>query len=188
MRSVVVYCGSSSGKNSIYQTQTVELAKSLVSHDIELIYGAGNVGLMGVLANQVLALNGRVTGVIPRFLKEKEVCHLGLSELIVTETMSERKGIMNNKADGIIALPGGFGTLEELSEMLTAAQLGLHFKPIGLLNVNGYYDRLIDFVDNMIAEGFLKHLNRAILIQSKSADELLEKMFDFTPAIEDKWL
>jgi len=187
MKSIVVFCGSSSGTNPIYTTVTKDLGALLVERDITLIYGAGNVGLMGVVADTVLDKGGKVIGMIPKFLEEKEVAHYGITELIVTDTMHQRKQKMADVAEGIIALPGGIGTLDELFEIFTWQQLGLHANPIGLLNINGFYDHLIRHIEHMTQEGFLKPYHRdRILIDSDPAT-LLDKMSKQKIEYVDKW-
>jgi uncharacterized protein (TIGR00730 family) len=160
----------------------------MANSDIKLIYGAGNIGLMGVIADTVLDANGYVVGVIPDFLKAKEVCHTELQELLVTTTMHQRKEIMANRADAFIAMPGGFGTLDELAEILTWAQLGLHSKPIGILNVNGYFDSLIKFFDDSVAAGYVTKMNRAMVLADDTVEGLIEKMEAYEAPDVTKWL
>ncbi len=150
MKRVTVFCGALEGHKTIYKEQAQALGQALVRKHIELIYGGGQIGLMGILADSVLQNGGKVIGVIPQYLKTKELAHSNLSELIVVQTMHERKAKMNELTDGVIALPGGFGTLDELFEMLTWAQLGLHKKPVGILNVDNFYDKLIDFIESLV--------------------------------------
>jgi uncharacterized protein (TIGR00730 family) len=156
MKSIAVYCGASFGADPVYADAARALAQVLVEHNIGLVYGGGNVGLMGVIADEVLRLGGDATGVIPRALVEREVGHAGLTRLFVVKDMHERKAMMAELADGFIAMPGGMGTLEELFEMLTWSQLGIHAKPVALLNVNGFYDGLASFVRHQQAEGFVR--------------------------------
>lgn len=188
MKSIAVYCGSSKGTNPIYQEVAEELGKALASQNITLIYGAGSVGLMGILANKVLENGGKATGVIPQFLVDMEVAHKNLTELIVVPTMHERKQIMADRADGVIVLPGGFGTLDELFEMLTWGQLGLHKKPIGLLNINGYFDYLFKQMEVMVSQGFLKERNKELVIVADKVSILLEKVKSIKPSFEPKWI
>ncbi|MEM6343004.1 MAG: TIGR00730 family Rossman fold protein [Bacteroidota bacterium] len=188
MKSICVFCGSNTGSNPVFTEAAVQLGQSLAARNIRLVYGAGNVGLMGVIADACLAAGGKVLGVIPGFLKAKEVCHTGLSELIVTETMHERKQIMADHSDGFIAMPGGFGTLDELCEILTWAQLGLHANPIGLLNVAAYFDHLIQMFDHMVGERFLAQANRELVLADVQPEALLQKMIDFDPPEVEKWL
>ena len=188
MNRIAVFCGSSYGTDPHFELQATELGHKLAEANIELVYGGANVGLMGAVANGVLEKSGRAIGVLPHFLKTKEIEHRGLSKLILVDSMHERKAKMNELCDGIIALPGGFGTLEELFEMLTWAQLGLHSKPIGLLNINGYYDELISFLNNMVHKGFLKEVNNDMVLVSKEIDELLSKMKNYEPPKVGKWI
>ncbi len=186
MKSIVVFCGSGEGYNECYREAAEELGGILADRGIRIIYGGARIGLMGALADRALAAGGQVIGVIPSFLKTKEVAHEGLTELITVETMHERKLKMHELSDGIITMPGGWGTMEELFEMLTWGQLGLHSKPIGLLNVNGYYGALKALSDNMVAEGFLNEFVNESLLISDSPIELLEKMDTYTPMPAEK--
>ena len=181
MKSIVVFCGSGEGYNEVYREAAEQMGITLAARHIRIIYGGAKVGLMGALADAALDQGGRVIGVIPEFLKTEEVAHEGLTELITVATMHERKLKMHELSDGIIAMPGGWGTMEELFEMLTWGQLGLHSKPVGLLNVNGYYDALKALCDNMVQEGFLNEYVNAMLLVSDSVDELLEKMAAYEP-------
>ncbi len=156
MKFLCVYCGSSDGTSPIYASTARQLAKDMVSDNISLVYGGGNVGLMGIIADEVLRLGGEVTGVIPKALLDKECGHLGLTRLHIVKDMHERKAMMAQLSDGFIAMPGGIGTLEELFETLTWSQLGFHDKPVGLLNVDGFYDGLIKFIAHLVTQGFLK--------------------------------
>ena len=156
MKTLAVYCGASHGVDPLYTDAARGLAAALVEHNIGLVYGGGKVGLMGVIADEVLRLGGEATGVIPKALVEREVGHAGLTRLFVVKDMHERKAMMAELSQGFIAMPGGMGTLEELFEMLTWAQLGIHAKPIGLLNANGFWDGLVDFVRHQCAEGFVR--------------------------------
>src|SRR5690606_31338677 len=168
MKSICVYCASSMGNDPVYGQTAFELGGILAEYEIELIYGGAQVGLMGKVADGAISKNGKVTGIIPDFLKTKEIEHNGLSELILVQTMHERKALMQEKSDAFIALPGGFGTMEELFEILTWGQLDLHRKPIGILNVNGYYDALIALVESMISAGLLKDEYKKMLLISDS--------------------
>ena len=183
-----VFCGSSKGHNEIYAAKAVELGSLLAGNNIELVYGGGNVGLMGVIADQVLLEGGKVTGVIPHFLFEWEVGHEGLTKLIKVDSMHERKLLMSEMADAFIAMPGGFGTLEELGEILTWIQLSIIKRPVAVLNVNGFYDSLLNQMDHMVKEGFLKPENRNMLLSSDSPSELLEMLHNFTPSSAEKWI
>jgi len=188
MKRVTVFCGSSSGTDEIYKSQATLLGQTLAKQNIELVYGGANVGLMGSVADGVLSNGGKVIGVLPNFLKSKEIAHQHLTELILVETMHERKTKMNELCDGVIALPGGFGTLEEFFEMLTWAQLGLHKKPIAILNIGGFYDSLTILVQTMVDKGFLKEVNQQMLLVSDSIDELLEKMENYVAPTVGKWI
>ncbi len=176
MKSIVVYCASSIGTNPIYQELAKELGKKLSNSHIRLIYGGGNRGLMGVIASEVMKNGGEVVGIIPNFLAALEVAHQNLSEIHFVETMHERKAMMVAKSDAAIALPGGYGTLDELFELLAWRQLKIFHGPIGVLNVNGFYDHLLAHCDRMVVDGFLLPENRALIIVAETIDELLEKM------------
>jgi uncharacterized protein (TIGR00730 family) len=188
MKRIAVFCGSSTGYNGIYRNQAEKLGKTLAAKKIQVIYGGGKVGLMGVLANAALEAGGTVTGVIPGFMKPWEVAHDSLTELIHVETMHERKALIHRMSDGAIALPGGFGTLEELFEMLTWGQLGLHHKPVGLLNINGYYSGIVETVEHMVREGFLKEVNRDMILISGDIEALLRIMNDYHAPAVQKWI
>lgn len=188
MKQICVFCGSSPGVDPRYREAAEQLGRTLAGRGLGLVYGGGSVGLMGVIANAVLAAGGRVTGVIPEALATKELMHLGLTELHVVANMHARKALMAKLADGFIAMPGGFGTLEELFEVVTWAQLGLHHKPIGLLNVAGFYEGLMRFVDHTIDEGFVQLLFRGLLLMDEEPEALLTKLGDARPPIARKWL
>ncbi|WP_281227229.1 TIGR00730 family Rossman fold protein [Flavobacterium aquiphilum] len=188
MKRITVFCGSSSGTEENYTIQAALLGKTLAEKNIELVYGGANVGLMGAVADGVLNNGGKAIGVLPNFLRSKEIAHKQLTELILVDTMHERKTKMNDLCDGVIALPGGFGTMDELFEMLTWAQLGLHKKPIALLNVDGYFDALITFTETMVNKGLLKEVNQEMLLVSDSIDELLDKMENYVPPTVGKWI
>ena len=181
MDKVCVYCGSSSGSNTAYAESAKQLAQALLKRDIGLVYGGASIGLMGELADAMLAGGGTVVGVIPKALAKKEVAHGGLSELTIVDSMHERKATMAKAADGFIALPGGLGTLEELFEMLTWAQLGIHSKPCAILNSAGYYNQLIDFLDRAVEENFIKPVYRNMLVIDHDAVNLLDKMLAYEP-------
>ncbi|MFC7358574.1 TIGR00730 family Rossman fold protein [Jejudonia soesokkakensis] len=185
---ICVFCGSSSGNDPQIEADAFKLATLFAERDITLVYGAAKIGVMGTLAKTVLDANGSVIGIIPQFLKKKEVVHLGLTELITTQNMHERKLQMQEISDGFIALPGGFGTLEELFEIITWLQLGLHSKPIGLLNSNGFYDDLIAMLETMVKKGFVSMNNYELLLVDTSVENLLQKMEDFKPPQLPKWL
>jgi len=188
IRSIVVFCGSSSGTNEIYLNTAAELGKVMAERKIELVYGGAKVGLMGAIADAVLAGGGTVRGVIPDFLRTREVAHESITELLEVTSMHERKLRMHELSEAIIALPGGWGTLEELFEMMTWAQLGLHPKPIGILNVAGYYDPLIAQIGRMTDEGFLKEVYRDMVIISADIHELLTLMNDYKAPEVPKWI
>ncbi|AKK73312.1 LOG family protein YvdD [Chryseobacterium gallinarum] len=188
MKSITVFCGSSFGSDDIYREQAFLLGKTLAQQNIQLVYGGADVGLMGTIADGALNEGGKVVGVLPYFLQSKEIAHKNLTELILVETMHERKTKMNELCDGVIVLPGGYGTLEEFFEMITWAQLGLHKKPIGILNIDGFYDDLIRLVRHMVDKGFLKQVNRDMLLVSDTIDELLEKMKNYQPPSVGKWI
>ncbi len=176
MKRVAVYCGSRAGRDPDYKRAAVSLGEEIVSRGMELVYGGGSVGLMGVVADTVISLGGRVTGVIPGFLNVREVGHSGLDELIEVKTMHERKLKMIDLAEGFVALPGGFGTMEELFEVLAWSQLDLHPHACGLLNVRGYYDGLLVMLDRMVEDGFLNPQTRALLLAEASPVALLDAM------------
>jgi uncharacterized protein (TIGR00730 family) len=182
-KNICVFCGSSSGVHASHALAAQAVAKLLCRRGVGLVYGGGRVGLMGVLADACLAEGGRVTGVIPQALVDKEVAHLGLTELRVVGSMHERKAAMAELSDAFVALPGGYGTWEELFEMLTWTQLGIQRKPCGLLNVNGYYDPLLKFADQAVSEGFLREANRRLLLSDDDPERLLDRLwrFDFRP-------
>lgn len=187
MRRVCVYCASSIGTRSDYGDAAGELAAELVARNIELVYGGSSVGVMGVLANAMLEHGGTVHGVIPELLIEKEVSHDGLTQLHVVQSMHQRKSLMESLSDAFIALPGGFGTLEELVEILTWGQLHLHRKPVGILNIAGYYDGLLAFLDHAVAEGLLTGDSRAMLQSADRPAALLDMFGSYRPPASDKW-
>ena len=188
IKSITVFCGSSMGLQPIFKTVANALGQHLATNGIQLVYGGAKVGLMGELANGAIQSGGKVIGVLPQFLSSVEIAHKGLSELILVDSMHERKAKMAALSDGFIALPGGFGTLEELFEILTWGQLGLHKKPIGILNVGGFYDALMTLLDTMVANGLLKKANRNMLLVADSVDVLLSQMATYQAPTEDKWL
>lgn len=188
-KKILVYCGSSKGHNTIYEQEAKRLVHALKRYDCELIFGAGSVGIMGVLADEYLKIGGHCVGVIPSFMEPWEVKHTGIQECFVTESMHARKQFMANRADGVIALPGGFGTLDELFEMLTWKQLDLHQMPISILNTNGYYDHLLAQMQHMVAEGFLKIPNLEALQVEQDPDVLIDWMMAYEPEkMEKKWI
>ncbi|MBI5772962.1 MAG: TIGR00730 family Rossman fold protein [Verrucomicrobia bacterium] len=188
VKSLCVFCGSSSGADSAFTTAARALGETLARQGLTLVYGGGNVGLMGVIADAALAHGGKVIGVIPRSLVERELAHRRLTELHVVVSMHERKALMADRADGFIALPGGFGTLDEFCEILTWAQLGLHTKPCGVLNVNGFFDSFLAQVDRAVADRFIRPEHRALLLVGQNPDALLERMRKFQPPKVHKWI
>ncbi len=188
MKSITVFCGSSFGSEDIYRAKAAMLGQTLAQHQIQLVYGGANVGLMGAVADGALNAGGKVIGVLPHFLQTKEIAHKQLTDLILVESMHKRKTRMNELCDGVIVLPGGYGTLEEFFEMITWAQLGLHKKPIGILNIDGFYDDLIRMVETMVAKGFLKQINHDMLLISDSIDGLLEMMQNYQAPTVGKWI
>lgn len=188
MKSIAVFCGSSSGTDSEILETSYLLGETLAKRNITLVYGASQLGIMGEVARGVLDANGQVLGIIPHFLKTKEIVHPSLSELIVTQNMHDRKVQMYDKSDGFIMLPGGFGTVDEFFEITTWGQLGLHTKPIGILNINGYFDHLLAYCNTMVTRGFLKqdHLNAVVV--DATIDGLLEKMKHYKPLPAPQWL
>ena len=188
MHSIVVFCGSSEGNDPDILSSAYALVQTLAEQKITLVYGAAKIGVMGKVAQGALDYKGKVIGIIPDFLKLKEVYHTGLTELIVTENMHERKLKMHELSDGIITLPGGYGTLEELFEMITWAQLGLHQKPIGILNTNGFYDDLLKMIRKMVDQGFLKVENYEMLLVDDSVDGLIKQMENYKPLAMPKWI
>ncbi|HEX8363038.1 MAG TPA: TIGR00730 family Rossman fold protein [Longimicrobium sp.] len=188
MKRVCVFCGSSAGSRPVYAEAARATGRLLAERGIGLVYGGGNVGLMGEVADAVLAAGGEVTGVIPRQLMEREVGHRGLTELHVVGTMHERKALMADLADGFIALPGGFGTLDELCEVLTWSQLGIHAKPCGVLDVDGYFRALLALFDHAVAEGFVRPAHRALVLEATTPEVLLERMAAFRAPSTEKWI
>ena len=176
LKKIVVFCGSSLGFSPIYKKAAVTLGNYFVENKISLVYGGGKIGMMGLLADTILGQNGEVIGVIPKLLEKEEVVHAGVEEMIVCKKMSERKVIMSKLVDGYITLPGGFGTLDELFEALTLGQLHIEQKPIGLLNVNGFFDAVLLQLDKMVEEGYLKPAGRNLLLVANSVKELMQKM------------
>ncbi len=193
MQSICVFCGSNPGRDPAYRAAAEQLGRTLAALGIRLIYGAGNIGLMGAVADACLAAGGEVIGVIPEALMGKEVEgrhveHRTLTRLEVVDSMHTRKARMAELSDGFIALPGGFGTFEEFCEILTWGQLGFHVKPMGLLNVQGFYDPLLAMFDRAVSDGFLRPQNRAMALASTDIDDLLARMADYQPEPVSKWL
>ena len=187
LRAVCVYCGSNFNGDPQLRKAIKQLADILVREEIRLVYGGGSVGVMGVLANDILEAGGLVTGVIPQFLMDKEVGHKGVTEMILTENMHQRKQKMADLSDGFVILPGGFGTLEEFFEVLTWLQLGLHHKPIGVLNVGGFYDPLFAQMEMMVQSKFLKPANRDLVFNETNAETLIDKMDNFSALPDEVW-
>lgn len=187
MKSISVFCGANFNGDPVLKQAVEELAEVFVARNIALVFGGGRVGVMGLLAEAVLQRGGKAIGVIPQFLMDKEVGHTGLTELHIVENMHQRKQMMNDLCEGIIMLPGGFGTLEEFFEVLTWLQLGLHHNPVGVLNVNGFYDHLLIQMDVMVEQKFLKPLNRELVITSGNAIELVDLMSKFNPQPDEVW-
>lgn len=188
MKNIAVFCGSSEGNDQHVIEQSYQLGKTFAQKDITLVYGAAKIGIMGKVAQGVLDNNGSVIGVIPYFLETKEIVHDHLSELIVTDNMHDRKVIMYDRSDGFIIIPGGFGTMDEFFEITTWGQLGLHTKPIGILNSNGYYEALIAQCKTMVKKGFLKQENLDAVVIDETIEGLLDKMKNYVPLPAPKWL
>lgn len=185
---ICIFSGSSNGISPEYRIAAAGLGRLLARNSVELVYGGAAVGLMGTTADAALAEGGRVTGVIPQALVDKEVAHPGLTDLRIVESMHERKSLMANLSDGFIALPGGIGTFEELFEIWTWAQLGSHSKPCALLNVLGFYDRLLEFLDQITEQGFLKTAHREMLLVDEDPKSLLRAMAQYRAPVENKWI
>jgi len=188
MNRICVFTGSSPGVHSECADAAEKLGIELVAREYELVYGGANVGLMGIIADAVLTRGGKVTGVIPADLVAREIAHEGLSELRVVSSMHERKLVMSELSSAIIALPGGLGTLEELFEMLTWAQLGMHKKPCGLLNIRGYFDQLLGFLDHAQSQRFIAPEHRSMLLSHSEATTLLDQIENYSPPSVEKWL
>jgi len=188
MRSICVFCGSSTGKNEVYKSAAKDLGKFLAEKNITLVYGGGNIGLMGAIANSVLEKNGKVIGVIPQSLQDKELAHEGVTKMYVVKSMHERKALMAQISDAFIAMPGGFGTLDELFESLTWNQLEIMNKPIAVYNINGYFDHLIALLKQGVTENFLRKEHLKNIIVASEPDKILQKLKRFKPAIADKWI
>lgn len=187
-RRICVFCGSNLGINPSHRRAAEALGRLLANRGIELVYGAGNIGLMGVMADAALAVGGRVIGVIPESLMAREVGHTGISDLRIVKSMHERKALMADLSDGFIALPGGFGTCEEFCEVVTWSQLGLHAKPCGVLNIVGYYDPLLQLFDHAVAEGFLRKEDRRLVLEDRDPERLLDAMAEFRAPSLGKWI
>lgn len=188
MKRVVVFCGSSKGVEPKYAEEAYLLGKALADKNIGLVYGGAKIGIMGAVAKGVLDTGGEAVGVIPEFLMKKEVFHPDLTELIITQDMHERKMKMHELSDGILMLPGGYGTLEEFFEMLTWGQLGLHRYPIGILNTNGFYDGLMTMMAHMVNQGFVKQINYDMLLVEETVEGVLKKMKAYQPIPVPQWI
>ncbi|MBM9548641.1 TIGR00730 family Rossman fold protein [Leptospira sp. 201903074] len=188
IKNIAIYCGSSSGFDPFYLSAAFELGEYLGTHQIGLVYGGASVGLMGAVANGCLSKNGSVTGVLPKFLKKKEIEHSGLGELILVESMHERKLKMFDLSDAFIILPGGLGTMEEFFEVITWSQLGLHHKPIIILNWQGFYNPLLKLIQTMVESGFLKKENATLVQVLETSKDLLQTIQNYSPSNTEKWL
>jgi len=177
MKRVAIYCGSSSGTEGIFYSSCKELAKELIKKDIGVVYGGTSIGLMGIIADEMIKGGAEVIGVIPQMLVDREISHRGLKDLRVVNSMHERKALMAELADAFIALPGGIGTLEELLEVLTWTKLGIHKKPCGILNINGFYDLLNDLLQNLVSYGFLKEEHKKLLVFEEDPKKLIEGLY-----------
>ena len=187
MKSICVFCGANFNNDPVLKEAIELLAEVMVNKNITLVFGGGKVGVMGIIADAVLKRGGKAIGIIPQFLMDKEVGHTGLTELHIVDNMHQRKQMMNDLCDGVIMLPGGFGTLEEFFEVLTWLQLGLHQHPVGVLNVNGFYDLLLQQMDVMVEQGFLKPANRKLVITSTNAIELIDLMQNAQISPDEVW-
>jgi hypothetical protein len=188
LRRVCVFCGSSPGGREVYADAARTMGRTLAGQDIGLVYGGGSVGLMGVLADAALEAGGEVIGVIPEHMKSREIAHYGLSDLRIVGSMHERKALMYELSDGFVAMPGGLGTMEELFEILTWCQLGLQVKPSGLLDVDGYFSHLVEFLDQVTAEGFIKEVHRRLVVVEEQPERLLDEMRAFEAPPLPRWL
>jgi uncharacterized protein (TIGR00730 family) len=188
LRSLCVFCGSSTGNDPAFRQAAHALGDALVHQQITLVYGGGKIGLMGVIADRVMQGGGRVIGVIPQQLQEKELAHHGITDLHIVDSMHQRKARMAELAAGFVAMPGGYGTIEEFAEVLTWSQLGLHTKPMGLLNVSGYFDHFLRFLDHAVDVRLLPPEHRRLVLESDRADHLLEHMHDWQAPSLPKWI
>lgn len=188
LSSVCVYCASSTGTNDTIVAATEELGGLLAERGIRLVYGGGAVGLMGIIADTVLEAGGEVTGIIPLSLFPKEVAHQGCTELITVDSMHERKRLMFDRSDAFVALPGGFGTLEEVAEVTTWGQIGMHNKPVGVLNIDGYWDGLLTYLDRAVNDQLLKEQNNQLLLRATTPVEMLDALENYSGSAEPKWL
>jgi len=188
MKRIAVYCGSSKGDEELFSSKAKHLAQVLYQNNLGLVYGGGNVGLMGVIADEMLRLGGEVIGVIPKKLVEYEVAHTGITQQIVVNDMHERKMKIFELCDACIAMPGGVGTMEEIFEAFTWTQLGFHRKPVGVLNVNGFYDLLNGLLNNMVEHKFLKQEHKEVLLFDADCDKLVERLLNYQFPYKDKWV
>lgn len=188
MKRLAVYCGSSRGKKSLYEEEARKLGKVLAERDIELVYGGGAVGMMGITANAALAEGGRVTGIMPKMLQEREIAHPMLTDLIIVDSMHERKSLMADTADAFLVLPGGAGTMEEFFEIFTWAQLGLHKKSIGILNVEEFYDPMLNMLDHMVYEGFLHESYLSMIQIGTDSARLIDNMQEYEPPSIERYI
>lgn len=188
MKRICVFCGSSTGSNPVYKQQAALLGKTLAEREIELVYGGGNVGLMGILADSSLQHGGKCIGIIPESIAKLEIAHKGLTQLYIVDSMQERKNLMGEFSDAFIAMPGGFGTLDELSEVLTYNQLRIYDKPIGLLNVKGYFDGLLNFLNHCVDEQFVRIEHRNNIMVSDDPGKLIDLLTRFEPVVIKKWI
>lgn len=188
MKHICVFCGSSMGNREINKIKAKELGSSFLNKGITLIYGGANVGLMKIIADTVLEGGGDAIGIMPRSLVEKEVAHLGLTKMHITESMQDRKVLMADLSDAFIAMPGVLGTLDEVAEMLTYNQLRIHDKPLGLLNVNGFFNHLIKFIDHAVEEQYIREEHRRNIIIEENIDKLLDRLHKYKPVLMDKWI
>ena len=188
LRNICVFCGSNKGKKNIYTETAAELGKQFAANHIRMIFGGGKVGLMGAMADSILLHGGKATGVITHFLADKELAHKAVEDMIFVDTMQQRKAKMAELSDAFIALPGGFGTLEELFEIMTSAQLGFHKKPIGILDIDHYYEPLFELFEKMVKEKFLRPMHRDMILFSPYPVYLLDKLKNFSPPDNQKWI
>ncbi len=188
MKRITIYCGANVGNDAVFEEQAYLVGKTLAQQNIGVVFGGGKVGLMGAVANGAMQNGGVVIGVIPHFLCTKEIAHDGITEMITVDTMHQRKTLLNELSDAMIALPGGFGTMEELFEMLTWSQLGLHKKPVAVLNINGFYDSLLALIQTMVDKQFLRKEYQQMILSSDNIDDLLEKIKNYKAPQVEKWM
>jgi uncharacterized protein (TIGR00730 family) len=188
LKRICVFCGSSAGHSQIYRETATMVGRLLAERHIGVVYGGGQVGLMGALADGALQANGEIIGVIPKALFEKEIAHAGLKQLCVVDSMHERKALMAELSDAFIALPGGFGTLEEFFEVVTWSQLGIHRKPCGLVNVGGFFDSLLSLCDHAVGQGFIRPVDRSLIIAEADPSALIDRVLSVEVPVSTKWL